>query len=720
MTIKDKKFDKKIQKIITDEYKDYNNIFKNIKKDNICGNIFLMYSSKYQSLINYEIDKEIEQENFPNNDNKVNKKKEEKLNINLALDISSKNDIMTLIHEHNDNDIHELIWKWLYNLFINIISDSLLTLLNKKENIKGFSKQIEYNIKELIINKYNIIDKLEQDTLLKIVSNSLLANIINSNINNIILGKKELILLDITQKLNSKIKKSILSWFKYIDSISNIIYNTIVFIIKSNNINYDLYYENFETILNSMEFNYQRELIIFNTFHIFNKYLKETDHNLFSYNNLFLINKDVFISDDSLIKLNDNINFSVLNLGYNENNLKLLILENLHFLINLQKQYILKNDNNSKHIQTIETTFANNLEKITKYILNLYKDNKKDLNIIITKIFHKDIWKIKEDIWKIDNFIEFINEKLDLSKTRVNINWKDYFINKIVDKKFPKFKKEYYINKEIKNKINIILLDLYKKIYIKELFDTNNTISNILLLWPTWSGKTFFAKSLAKEFNTPLVKIDASFLKSEHTFTNIVWAPPSYIWSDTLSNWQEKVKNINEEDKTWVLLIDEIEKAHPDILDLFLWLLDEWEIILSNWTILNLRKFIVIFTSNLIQEDEQSIWFNPIEKDNSEDKYWEKTKEKLLEFFKPEFLWRIDKVELIPAYKEEDLLKIYNFIADKLIKQYKLEGKNKEKINKILQKSKKDVIAKTINTKENIRLLWKEIEKIIIDNFIIK
>jgi len=694
------------------EEKKHSNMLLQIKKENICDNIFLLYNQKYLGLINYEIQRIVDQKDTVNIDNYnvIN-------NINLSIDIWSKNIIMSLIEQQNDNDIYEVIGRWLASLFINMIRDPLINIIFKKDNIKNLSKKINNLI------QINIEDQIEKEYVNWILSNSFLTNIINNNIIDIIHNQKELVILNISQKIKDKVWNSIIKNFKYIDLLSEIIYLSIWSLIHENNVKFNLYYENFEIILNSIEFNHQRELAIYNTFLIFNRYLSDINKDIIKFNNLFLINKDVFLCQDSLVKLDDTINFSVLEATPNSDDLKLYILEELSLIVDYQKEYIEKYKIKNITIKSIDITFARNIDIIIDYIVNLYKDNNKDIISIIKKYYETYNYKISNNIWKIDNFISFTNELFWLNKIKIKFNKNYYFINKIIDNKFKNFKKEYYINSKIKDKINLLLNDIYKKIYIKEVFNKKGTISNILLLWPTWSWKTYLAKALSKELWTPLVKIDASFLKSDHSFTNIVWAPPSYIGSDTLNDWQKKVKQINNDNKVGVLLIDEIEKAHPSILDLFLGLLDEGEIILSNGIVLDLSKFIVIFTSNLIQDknnENRKVWFKPLlnitQKDN---KYWVDIKEKLLKFFKPELLWRINNIEFIPGYKKEDLEKIYTFIANKFVNQYRIDDTLKKEINKILLKEKEKIITKVINTKENIRLLSGEIENIFINNIVI-
>jgi len=715
--------DKKISNIVKEKEKKYNNIFRRIMNGSLSKHTFLLYWQNYKNFIKQEIDNLVWVEQQKNKDNN------KKTNIDVAIGVRNKNLLVSLVQQQTDNDIYEVVGKWMYELFIWVIENYIVQIITNQSNIKKLNNLIREDIEEQISSKKNL-SEIEQKELKWIVSNSFLINNLTTNLYNIITWQKELVTLDFTQKIKKKLQNSILNKLKWIEDISWIMYKNIIKLLKDNNITFNILYEDFEIILNSLEFNQQRELSIFNTFQIFNQYLSNINTEIFDYNNFYIINDNTFISRNSLLRLEDNINFSIMEMIIKEKDIELFIIENLLHLYESQKKHIENNYKSNIKLRELKTIFTKNIKEIITYINFLYQDTDQNIIWTLLKYFEKDINNIHKetDIWKIDNFINFTNQLFSLNKIRIKVNKKNYFINKIINNNFTVFKKNYFINKEVKKDIDEILWNIYKKIYIKEIFNNSNgTVSNVLLLWPTWSWKSFFAKSLSKEIWSSLVKIDANFLKSDHSFTNIVWSPPSYVWFDSLNDWQEKVKEINEQWKNGVLLIDEVEKADTNILDLFLWILDEGEIILSNGTKLDLSKFIVIFTSNLIQEekDNTGIWFNfqtpqeQEEKDEQISQKYNNIKDDLLEFFKPEFLWRIDQIKMIPSYTKQNLDTIFDFISKQELDKYDISTITQKKIKKELNNRKNNIINKVFETKENIRLLKKEIETIIFNNIVI-
>jgi len=307
-----------------------------------------------------------------------------------------------------------------------------------------------------------------------------------------------------------------------------------------------------------------------------------------------------------------------------------------------------------------------------------------------------------------------IKESINLLKSLFKIDIKFFKIKNqyfFVDKNFKLLdinllKKEYYLSNENEKVIKELIDYINNKIKLKYLSNFSyETIANIILTGPTGTWKTFLVEKLAEQFNNNLVIINSETLIDKISFTSIFGSPPSYVWFDKLLPWQEKIIEINKNNEMWILLFDEIEKMDKQLVQSLLNILDKWYIILNNWKVLKLNKFIIFFTSNLIQKEERigfSLGNEEIKQDN--------LKQKLNNHFSKEFLWRIDKVVYLEPIQDA------NWLLDFLIKKYYEKYKKfiKLDLKKIKEELKKENI--TIN-QDNIRYIKRFIEQKII-NFI--
>ena len=130
------------------------------------------------------------------------------------------------------------------------------------------------------------------------------------------------------------------------------------------------------------------------------------------------------------------------------------------------------------------------------------------------------------------------------------------------------------------------------------LSDESKPIWSFLFLWPTWVGKTQTAKALAKALfddEKNMIRIDMSEYMEKHSVSRLVWAPPWYIWYE--EGWQltEAVRR-----KPYsVILFDEVEKAHKDVFNILLQVLDDGRLTDGKWRIVNFKNTIIILTSNI-------------------------------------------------------------------------------------------------------------------------
>lgn len=165
-------------------------------------------------------------------------------------------------------------------------------------------------------------------------------------------------------------------------------------------------------------------------------------------------------------------------------------------------------------------------------------------------------------------------------------------------------------------------------------------IASFLFLGPTGTGKTELAKLLGEHLDMKLLKYDMSEYQEKHTVSALIGAPPGYVgFEDGNLGGGKLISDVSKHPFS-ILLFDEIEKAHPDVINIMLQMLDEARITSSNGKTVDLKNCIIIMTSNLGARDNESnnIGFGQsLEKTGSEDKA-------MKEFFKPELRNRIDQV----------------------------------------------------------------------------
>jgi len=165
-------------------------------------------------------------------------------------------------------------------------------------------------------------------------------------------------------------------------------------------------------------------------------------------------------------------------------------------------------------------------------------------------------------------------------------------------------------------------------------------IASFLFLGPTGTGKTELAKLLATNLDMQMLKYDMSEYQEKHTVSSLIGAPPGYVGFEDGNIGGGKLISDISKNPFSVILFDEIEKAHPDVINIMLQMLDEGRLTSANGKTVNLKNTIIIMTSNLGARDNESnnIGFGQaLEKTGSEDKA-------MKEFFKPELRNRIDQV----------------------------------------------------------------------------
>merc|ERR1712023_13083 len=207
------------------------------------------------------------------------------------------------------------------------------------------------------------------------------------------------------------------------------------------------------------------------------------------------------------------------------------------------------------------------------------------------------------------------------------------------------------------------------------LSDPNRPIASFMFLGPTGVGKTELAKTLAEfMFNTEdaMVRIDMSEYMEKHTVSRLVGAPPGYVGFEEGGQLTEAVRRRPYS----VLLFDEMEKAHPDVFNILLQLLDDGRLTDSKGNTVNFRNCIVIFTSNVgsssildVEDGAVDVTDSQIKQGMIKDRVMQALREK----FRPEFLNRIDEfitfkslglAELVPIVQLE-LMKVNERLQEK-------------------------------------------------------
>ena len=261
-------------------------------------------------------------------------------------------------------------------------------------------------------------------------------------------------------------------------------------------------------------------------------------------------------------------------------------------------------------------------------------------------------------------------------------------------------KEKLYGQEETVNKV----LD---RIYVSFAGIGNDTkpLASFLFLGPTGTGKTELAKLLSKNLDMKLLKYDMSEYGEKFSVSSLIGAPPGYVGFGEGNLGGGRLINDLSKNSHSILLFDEVEKAHPDIFNIFLQMLDEGRVTGSNGKEVNCKNCIIIMTSNLGASDSERnvIGFGSQEKTGEDDKA-------LKEFFKPEFRNRID---LITKFTKLDTLAIKKIVV-KFTDELKKSLKDTHDITFNLSEPVVDYLAeKGYDNKMGARPLSRKIDELI-------
>jgi ATP-dependent Clp protease ATP-binding subunit ClpC len=245
--------------------------------------------------------------------------------------------------------------------------------------------------------------------------------------------------------------------------------------------------------------------------------------------------------------------------------------------------------------------------------------------------------------------------------------------------------------------------------------DPNKPIGSFIFLGQTGVGKTQLAKILAKELfdsEDALIRIDMSEYMEKFAISRLVGAPPGYVGYEEGGQLTEKVRR-----KPYsVILLDEVEKAHPDVFNMLLQVLDDGFLTDSLGRKIDFRNTIIIMTSNIgarqLKDFGQGVGFGTAAKKAQEDSHQKSVIESALKkAFAPEFLNRIDDVIVFNPLEKEDIHKIIDIELDKLYKRIKDIGY----VLSLTDKAKDYIADKGFDKQYGARPLKRAIQKYIED-----
>ena len=389
--------------------------------------------------------------------------------------------------------------------------------------------------------------------------------------------------------------------------------------------------------------------------------------------------------------------------------------EILQEIVTLSNRYIHDRMMPDKAIDVLDEvcsrTFISNCKKTNKlediYIeLNKIKDLKNDS--IIKNDFTNALEFRKKEL-----LLEDKKNKYEMNKqpnNYHNVNIKD--VIEVVESrsKIPVLLDDKNMWLKVKNKINKTVLgqqeavDTLCDIIKKYNYDYDKTKPlSFLFVGPSGVGKTLLVKEYAKNYykKDSLIRLDMSEYKENHSVSKLIGSPPGYVGYDDNKNVFEQIKD----NPHSLILLDEIEKASPDVINLFLQILDEGIAKNSKGEEINFTNTTIIMTSNIGCEKRQ-LGFNNNQNKNTD----------INQVLGISFVNRINKIIFFNQMDEETVLKIIRNKINNLRKKYKDKNINLT-ISKNIEQEIKDLCEyKTYGARKIDKVIYNNLENIIIDN----
>ncbi|MCS6267083.1 MAG: ATP-dependent Clp protease ATP-binding subunit [Vampirovibrio sp.] len=243
----------------------------------------------------------------------------------------------------------------------------------------------------------------------------------------------------------------------------------------------------------------------------------------------------------------------------------------------------------------------------------------------------------------------------------------------------------------------------------------NRPIGSFIFCGPTGVGKTELAKTLASYFfgsEDSMIRLDMSEFMERHTVSKLIGAPPGYVGFNDGGQLTEAVRR-----KPYsVLLFDEVEKAHPDVFNVMLQILDDGRLSDSKGRTVDFKNTIIIMTSNVGAqgiENPSSIGFSTPNSDDKQARYENiksKVTESMKQVFRPEFLNRLDDVIIFQPLSKEEIRLIVDIMAKDLLKRIKSKKMQLELSDEVKDDLAKEGYSPSYGARPLRRVIQKRIE----------
>ena len=245
--------------------------------------------------------------------------------------------------------------------------------------------------------------------------------------------------------------------------------------------------------------------------------------------------------------------------------------------------------------------------------------------------------------------------------------------------------------------------------------DPNRPIGSFMFLGPTGVGKTELSKALAEAMfgnESALIRVDMSEYMEGHSVSKMIGSPPGYVGFDDGGQLSEKIRR----NPYSVVLFDEIEKAHPDVFNVLLQVLDDGHITDSKGRKVSFKNAILIMTSNAgaqrIVEPKNLGFSAQTDKEQDYERMKSGVMEEVKKIFKPEFINRIDEIMVFRSLEKESMLEIMGLLSDTLIRRAKEQMDINLKISGAL---KRHMVSKYADKRMGARPLKRALQNVVED-----
>lgn len=327
-----------------------------------------------------------------------------------------------------------------------------------------------------------------------------------------------------------------------------------------------------------------------------------------------------------------------------------------------------------------------------------------------------DIIRVKSELEELEKVTSNIQvQETDLAK--VIELWTGIPSNKIAESEFSKMAKlEDNLKKHIigQDEAVKLLSEAIKRTRVQ--LNKRRRPASFIFVGPTGVGKTELVKVMSRELfdsTDPLIRLDMTEYMEKHSVAKMIGSPPGYVGYDEAGQLTEKVRR----HPYSVILFDEIEKAHPDVMNILLQILDEGKINDAQGRTVNFENTIIAMTSNAGSSDKTTgLGFNKSAEDISK----EKAMKSLREFLRPEFISRIDEIVVFKPLTQENFASIAALMLDEMKEPLAEKNIIFKYDDKALEQIAKMSYGKSYGARDIRRVIRQEIENKVADIIIEK